>query len=133
MVGKIQPVGPLNIVNKMVKVFANTGNTLLPNLGTPLGARDESRISNPNSRSHATKRGLRVPNPNSRGHARRRGFRYSAGLLNSTEGWGPKEGGNATSPLHSRGSPTTGTKLEVKTYARGHNDAPSISKYVSLV
>ena len=45
------------------------------------------------------------------------------------EGWGPP----ATSPLHSRGSPTKGTKLEVKTYARGHNDAPSISKYGSLV
>ena len=48
------------------------------------------------------------------------------------EGWGPKEGGNATSPLHSRGSPTKGTKSEVKTYARGHHDAPSISKYGSL-
>ena len=48
------------------------------------------------------------------------------------EGWGPKEGGNATSPLHSRGSPTKGTKLEVKTYARGHHDAPSFSKYGSL-
>ena len=40
------------------------------------------------------------------------------------EGWGPKEGGNATSPLHSRGSPTKGTKSEVKTYAGGHYDAP---------
>ena len=40
------------------------------------------------------------------------------------EGWGPKEGGNATSPLHSRGSPTKGTKSEVKTYAGGHHDAP---------
>ena len=49
------------------------------------------------------------------------------------EGWGPKEGRNATSPLHSWGSPTKGTKSEVKTYARGHNDAPSISKYGSLV
>ena len=49
------------------------------------------------------------------------------------EGWGPKEGGNAMSPLHSRGSPTKGTKSEVKTYARGHHDAPSISKYGSLV
>ena len=49
------------------------------------------------------------------------------------EGWVPKEGGNATSPLHSRGSPTKGTKSEVKTYARGHHDAPSISKYGSLV
>ena len=26
-------------------------------------------LPNPNSRGHATKRGLRVPNPNSRGHA----------------------------------------------------------------
>ena len=49
------------------------------------------------------------------------------------EGWGPKEGGNATSPLHSRGTPTKGTKSEVKTYARGHHDAPSISKCGSLV
>ena len=40
------------------------------------------------------------------------------------DGWGPKEGGNATSPLHSRGSPTKGTKSEVKTYAGGHHDAP---------
>ena len=30
------------------------------------------------------------------------------------EGCGPKEGGNAMSPLHSRGSPTKGTKSEVK-------------------
>ena len=44
---------------------------------------------------------------------------------------GPKEGGSATSPLHSRGSPTKGTKSEVKTYTRGNNDAPSISKYGS--
>ena len=40
------------------------------------------------------------------------------------EGWGPKEGGNATSGLHSRGSPTKETKSEVKTYAGGHHDAP---------
>ena len=46
---------------------------------------------------------------------------------------GPKEGGNATSPLHSRGSPTKGTKSEVKTCARGHNEAPRISKDGSLV
>ena len=31
------------------------------------------------------------------------------------DGWGPKEGGNATSPLHSRGSPTKGTKSKLKT------------------
>ena len=45
----------------------------------------------------------------------------------------PTEGGSATSPLHSRGSPTKGTKSEGKTYARGHNDAPSISKDGSQV
>ena len=27
------------------------------------------------------------------------------------DGWGPKEGGNATSPLHSQGSPAKGTKF----------------------
>ena len=47
-----------------------------------------------------------------------------------TEGWGPKEGRNATSPLHSQGSPTKGTKSEVKTYARGHHDAPSIKAWI---
>ena len=46
------------------------------------------------------------------------------------EGWGPKEGGNAMSPLHSRGSPTKGTKSEVKTYARGYHDAPSIKAWI---
>ena len=40
------------------------------------------------------------------------------------EGWGPNEGGNATSPVHYRGSPTKWTKSEVKTYAGGHHDAP---------
>ena len=46
------------------------------------------------------------------------------------EGWGPKEGRNATSPLHSRGSPTMGTKSEVKVYARGHHDAPRIKAWI---
>ena len=95
------------------------------------------------------RRGLRAPNPNSRGHATKRGLRVLTPTQGATqqsvdleivpvssiapEGWGPKEGGNATSPLLSRGSPTKGTKSEDKTYARGHNDAPSISKYGSLV
>ena len=47
--------------------------------------------------------------------------------------WMGRSWGGGTSPLHSRGSPTKGTKSEVKTYARGHNDAPSISKYGCLV
>ena len=41
------------------------------------------------------------------------------------EVWAPKEGGNAMSPLHSRGSPNKGwTKSEVKTSARDHHGAP---------
>ena len=90
-------------------------------------------VPNPNSRGRATKRGLRLPNPNSRGHATKRGFKDCPGSLDSTRGLGPKEGRNATSPLHSQGSPTKRTKSDVKTYAWGHNDAPSISKYGSLV
>ena len=46
---------------------------------------------------------------------------------------GPKRGRKCYVTLQSRGSPTKGTKSEVKTYARGNNDAPSISKYGSLV
>ena len=78
-------------------------------------------------------RGLRVPTP-SQG-ATQQSVDSEIVLVSSIspEGWGPKEGGNAMSPLHSRGSPTKETKSEVKTYARGHHDAPSISKYGSLV
>ena len=46
------------------------------------------------------------------------------------QGWSPKEGGNAMSPLHSRGSPTKGTKSEVKVYATGHHDAPRIKAWI---
>ena len=42
---------------------------------------------------------------------------------------GAKEGGNAMLPLHFREFPTKGTKSEGKSYARGNNDAPSISKH----
>ena len=66
-------------------------------------------------------------------HATKRGFKIVPVSSIAPEGWGPKEGGNATSSLHSRGSPTKETKSEVKTYARGHHDAPSISKCGSLV
>ena len=44
---------------------------------------------------------------------------------------GPKRGQKCYVTL--AGSPTKGTKSEVKTYARDNNDAPSISKYGSLV
>ena len=46
---------------------------------------------------------------------------------------GPKEGRNATPPLHSRGYPTKGTKSNLKTNARGNNDASSISKYGGIL
>ena len=43
MVERIQPVGPSNLLNNMVQVFTNTGNTPPPsNLQTPFGARHES-------------------------------------------------------------------------------------------
>ena len=43
MVERIQPVGPSNVLNNMVKEFANTGNTSPPcNLQTPFDARHES-------------------------------------------------------------------------------------------
>ena len=43
IVERIQPVSPSNLLNNMVQVFANTGNTPLPsNLRTPFGARHES-------------------------------------------------------------------------------------------
>ena len=53
------------------------------------------------------------------------------------EGWGPKEGGNATSPLHSRGSPNKGGQNQKSKPPLGVTmmplGAPSISKYGSLV
>ena len=43
MVERIQPVGPSNLLNNMVQVFANTGNTLPSgNFRTPFAARHES-------------------------------------------------------------------------------------------
>ena len=47
---------------------------------------------------------------------------------------GPNEGGNAMSPLHSRESPNKGGQNQKsKPTLGGNNDAPSISKYGSLV
>ena len=57
-------------------------------------------------------------------HGTKRGFKDCPVSSIAPERWGPKEGGNATSPLHSWRSPTNGAKSEVKTYARGHHDAP---------
>ena len=53
------------------------------------------------------------------------------------ECWGPKEGGNATSPLHSRGSPNKGGQNQKSKPPLGVTmmplGAPGISKYGSLV
>ena len=57
-------------------------------------------------------------------HATKRGFKDCPGFLNSTGQLGPKRGRKCYITLHSRGSPTKGTKSEVKTYAGGHPDAP---------
>ena len=121
------------------------------------------QVASPNSGSHATKRGLRVPNPNSRGHATKHGLRVPHPRLlggpkeggsamsplhsrGSPKQWrtksekasplpsqGPKRGWKCYITPAFLGVPTKGTKSEVKTYARGHNDAPTISKHGSLV
>ena len=67
------------------------------------------------------------------GGTQTKGDKFRIGCLTPAFWGGPKEGGNATLPLHSRGSPTKGTTSDLKTYARGNNDAPSISKDGSLV
>ena len=87
----------------------------------------------PNSRGHATKRGLRVPNPNSRGpkeggydisplHSRgspNKGGQNQRWLPHTSLLGGPKEGRSATSPLHSRGSPTKGDKIRIGCLTHG--------------
>ena len=44
----------------------------------------------------------------------KRGFKDCPVSSIAPEGWGPKEGGNATSPLHSRGSPTKGDTIRTQ-------------------
>ena len=179
MVERIQPVGPSNLLNNMVKVFANTGNTLPPgNLRTwsvdcesltpTQGATQQSmECESLTPTQGATQRSVDCESLTPTQGATQQSVdcesltptqgatQQSVDCESLTptqgatqqsvdskivpvfsiapEGWGPKEGGNATSPLHSRGFPTKGTKAGLKTYARGHNDAPSISKYGSLV
>ena len=67
----------------------------------------------------------------------KRGFKDCPGFLNSTGRLGPKEGGNATSTLHSRGSPNKTGQIQQSKPPIGVTMmplvAPSISKYWSLV
>ena len=66
-------------------------------------------------------------------HATKRGFKDCPGFLNSTGRLGPKRGRKCYVGPAFSGVPNKGDKSEVKTYARGHHDAPSISKCGSLV
>ena len=66
-------------------------------------------------------------------HATKCGVKDCPGFLNSTGRLGPKRGRKCYVTPAFWGSPTKETKSEVKTYARGHHDAPSISKCGSLV
>ena len=52
-------------------------------------------------------------------HTTKRRFKDCPGFLNGTGRLGPKEGGNATSPLHSRGSPTKGDKIRTQNLRYG--------------
>ena len=58
-------------------------------------------------------------------HATKRGFKDCPGFLNSTGRLGPKRGRKCyVTPAFSGVPKRRGTKSEVKTYARGHHDAP---------
>ena len=66
-------------------------------------------------------------------HATKRGFKDCPGFLNSTGRLGPKRGRKWYVTPAFLGVPNKGDKSEVKTYVRGRDDAPSISKCGSLV
>ena len=58
-------------------------------------------------------------------HATKRGFKDCPGFLNSTGRLGPKRGRKCyVTPAFSGVPKRRGTKSEVKTYAKGHHDAP---------
>ena len=58
-------------------------------------------------------------------HATKRGFKDCPDFLNSTGRLGPKRGRKCyVTPAFSGVPKRRGTKSEVKTYARGHHDAP---------
>ena len=59
------------------------------------------------------------------------GFKDCPGFLNSTGRLGPKRGRKCyVTPAFSGGPQQRGTKSEVKTYARGHHDAPSTKAWI---
>ena len=74
------------------------------------------RVPNPNPRDHATKRGLRVPNPTSRGHARKRGLRVPNPNLRDHA---TKRGLRVPNPK-SKGHATQ-RRLDPERHARGQN------------
>ena len=71
--------------------------------------------------------------PNILGDPQTMGDNITSGCLTPAFS-GPKRGRKCYVTLAFSGTPKQrGTKSEVKTYARGNNDAPSISKFGSLV
>ena len=67
-------------------------------------------------------------------HATKRGFKGCPGFLNSTGTLGPKRGRKCyVTPAFSGFPKQRGTKSEVKTYARGHHDAPNIKARIQRV
>ena len=61
----------------------------------------------------------------------KRGFKDCPGFLNSTRRLGPNRGCKCCVTLAFSGVPKQrGTKSEVKMYARGNHDAPSIKAWI---
>ena len=64
----------------------------------------------------------------------KRGFNHCPGFLNSTGRLGPKRGRECYVTRAFSGVPKErGAKSEVKTYARGHHDAPSIKAWIQIL
>ena len=80
------------------------------------------RVPNPNSRGHATKRVLRVPNPNSRGHTTKRGLRVPN---RKSRGHTTKRGLRVPHP-NSRGHATKPGLRVPKPNSRGHATKPGL-------
>ena len=130
MVERIQPVGPSNLLNNMVEVFASTGNTLPPgNLRTfcvlqvPVLANwlhlhhpcilggSQQREQNQNSKP--------TPGVTMMHHATKRGFKDCPGFLNSTGRLGPKRGRKCYITPAFSGVPNKGNKIKTQNLRRG--------------
>ena len=124
MVERIQHVGPSNLLNNMVKVFAEC-ITILPaqrarfkvHMHAFQELRNKTQCNATQSKARESKGRKKAPEC----------LLLEPGYESSRQGSsgaGLGELATSTSPLHSRGSPTRGTKSKLKTYAGGHHDAP---------